>query len=149
MRDIYECDPEFPLHALELKLHLFTHLEVQSSQRLVEQEYAGAVYDGPCDRNSLHLSAGELVDVSLAVVGKSDRRERLVYALLDLGLCYLLDLEAERNVVKNVEVREKSISLKYSINVSFICGDLQKVLALEIDHARISGLKSRDDAQRC
>ena len=76
-----------------------------------------------------------MVNVPLAVIGKADRCERLVYALLDLGLCDLLDLETESNVVENIEMREKSISLEDRIDVALVCGDLEEVLALEIDHA--------------
>ena len=120
MCNVNESDAEFSLHLLKLDLHLLTHLEVQCSQRLVQKKDPRAVNDGSCDGNSLHLSAGELVDISLAIVIKSYCFQRLVNSLLDLLFIYLLDLESECHVIKNIEVREQSISLEYGVDVALI-----------------------------
>ena len=94
-----------------------------SCQRLVEKKNAGTVDDSSCDSDSLHLAAGELVDVSLAVISKTYCLQSLIYSLPDLLLIYLLDLKAERNVIENIEVREKSISLEYRVDVALVGGD--------------------------
>ena len=57
VRYIYESDAELSLHLLKLDLHLLTHLKVKSSERLVEEKYAGSVDNSSCDSDSLHLTA--------------------------------------------------------------------------------------------
>ena len=146
---VNESDAQFPLHALKLKLHLFSHLEVQCAQRLVEEQDPGAVDDRSRNGDSLHLAARQLVNVPLAVIRKTDGLKRLLYALIDLRLSDLLYLEAECNVVEDVEVREKRISLENGVDVSLVRRSLEEILALEINDAGISSLKACDDAERC
>ena len=148
MRNIYECNAEVSLHLLELDLHLLTHLEVERAERLVEEQDARTVDDGSCYGNSLHLTAGQLVDVSLAVIREADLRQGCVYSLLDLLLGDLLDLQAECDIIENIQMREQGIPLEHRVDVPLVCRHLQEVFAFEIDYARISSLESRDDPER-
>ncbi len=47
------------LNLLELYLHFFSQLEIQSAQRFVQKQHLRAVDDGACDRNSLLLTTGQ------------------------------------------------------------------------------------------
>ena len=63
MRDVDERGADlahFPLDADELDLLLLAKLEVERTQRLVEQQDARAVDERPGERDPLALSAGKL-----------------------------------------------------------------------------------------
>ena len=60
VRDVDERDPDLLLDRLELDLHLLAELEVQGSERLVEEQHAGPVDERARERDALALAAREL-----------------------------------------------------------------------------------------
>ena len=55
-----EGDPDLALKGLELELHLLAQLEIEGSQRLVEQEHRRVVDQGPGEGDPLLLPARHL-----------------------------------------------------------------------------------------
>ena len=58
MGDIDKGDAESLMHFLKFQLHLFAHLEVQSTERLVQKKDFRLIYDSAGNGDSLLLSAG-------------------------------------------------------------------------------------------
>ena len=82
--DEAEGDADLALDLLELDLHLAAQLEVESAERLVEQQHLGPVDQGPGERDPLPLAAGELGRPAVAVPAQPDglqRRQRPLAAL--------------------------------------------------------------------
>ena len=61
VRDVDERDPDLALDVLQDLLHGHTQLEVQSAERLVQEERRRLVHEGPRQRDPLALPAGELL----------------------------------------------------------------------------------------
>ena len=60
VRDVDEGNADVVLDRLQLELHLLAELQVEGSQRLVEQEHTRLVDERTCERDALLLAAGEL-----------------------------------------------------------------------------------------
>ena len=71
-----EGDAHGALHVLELKLHFLAELEVERTERLVEQQHLRLVDDRPGQRYPLPLTAGQLRRPALAERGKPDPLHR-------------------------------------------------------------------------
>ncbi len=57
---VHKGDPDLALEGLELELHLLAELEVEGTERLVEEQDRGSVHEGPGERDSLLLAARHL-----------------------------------------------------------------------------------------
>ena len=77
VRDEDERDPDLALQLLELDLHLLAQLEVERTQRLVEQQDAGAVDQGTSQGNTLALTTGHLGRLALLEAGELHAGQRL------------------------------------------------------------------------
>ena len=77
MRDIDEGYLHLLLYSLELYLHLLAQLQVERAERLVEKEHLRVVDKSACDRDSLLLTAGELVHSALVKALEVDHLEHL------------------------------------------------------------------------
>ena len=74
-------------------------LEVERTERLVEQQHLGPVDQRAGQGDPLALAAGELVRPALGVPLEPDGGERLLGALAALGLADLLDPQAVLDVL--------------------------------------------------
>ncbi len=77
VRDVDECDPDLVLDPLQLKLHLLAQLEVERTERLVEEEHPRPVHERASERDPLLLAAGELPRFAPFEPGEADELERL------------------------------------------------------------------------
>ena len=102
MRDVDERDPDVVLDPLQLHLHVLAELEIERTEGLVEQQHAWVIHEGAPERDSLLLTAGELLRLALGESGQTDELEHLGHAALQLILLHALPLEAERDVVLDV-----------------------------------------------
>ena len=101
-----EGDPDLALDSLEFELHDVAQLEVQRSERLVEQQSAGVVDQGAGQRNPLLLTAGKLRGFAFREVGQPDHLEHLVDALGDRRFVLALAARSVGDVVPHGHVRE-------------------------------------------
>ena len=147
MGHIDEGDAEFLVHFLQLYLHILAHLEVKGGKRLVEEQYLRLVHKGPCYGDALLLTAGEGLHVTVFVVGHTHHLEHPAHPLVHLVGRHLLELEAEGNVVVNVKVREKRITLKHGVERSLVRRQGGNILAIEEHGALIRGKEARQDAE--
>ena len=136
MGDVHERDADLGLDALELDLHLPAQLEVESAERLVEQQHLRAVDQRPGQGHALLLAAGELAGAALAEAAELDQLEHLVDLLLDV-----LDAAAaqpEGDVLEDVEVREQRVVLEHRVDRALVGLEPADVLPGDGDRSRWS-----------
>jgi hypothetical protein len=75
---VHEGDAHLGLDALELDLHLSAQLEVEGAERLVEQQYLGAVDERPREGDPLLLAPGQLARATLAEGAELHELEHLL-----------------------------------------------------------------------
>src|SRR3954468_11894660 len=112
VRDEDEGDADLALQLLELDLHLLAELEVQGTERLVEQQHTGPVDERPGEGHPLTLAAGQLRRSAVAVPGKTYRRQRLLRARAPVALGDLAHSEAVLDVGQHGQVWEERIVLE-------------------------------------
>ena len=71
------------MHLLKLQLHVLAHLQVEGSQRLVEEQKLRLVDDGACYGYALLLSARQRVDITILVVAHVDHAQGVLHLLHD------------------------------------------------------------------
>ena len=69
VRDEDERDPELGLERLELDLEVLAQLRVERAERLVEQQHARPQHERARERDTLLLSAGQLVGLAPRELG--------------------------------------------------------------------------------
>ena len=90
MGDEYRCDARFALDAAKLLPRLQAQARIEVGKRLVEQEYAGKLYERAGYRNALLLTAGHLRGLALHEIRDLDELCRLLHPFLHLLLGELL-----------------------------------------------------------
>ena len=98
------------------------------------------------DGDPLLLTARERVDVSETEAAERDHIQHLVDALADLVLRDF-SFESERNIVKNIEVREQRVPLKNGVDLPLVGGNVVDPFPVEKDVARVGRFKSADQAE--
>ncbi len=83
--DVDEGDPDLALDPLQLDLQPLAELQVERSERLVEQQHLGQVDQRPRQRHALLLAAGELRRAPLRLGGEPDPLQLGGDALADLA----------------------------------------------------------------
>jgi hypothetical protein len=117
VRHVDERGPKLALNALQLELHLFSQLEIEGTERLVQEERGGPVDECARECDSLLLPARELSRFTLLEPLEPDDAEHLLYALLLLPLRHPLQPECERNVVEDRHMWEKRVVLEHHVHV--------------------------------
>ena len=79
-----EGDAEIALDLLQLDLHLLAELEVQGTERLVQEQHLGLDDRGARECDALSLTAGELRGLAVGEVLQAHRGERLRRTLAPL-----------------------------------------------------------------
>ena len=142
-----ERDPDLGLDPLELELEALAELEVERPEGLVEEEHVGAVDEGPGEGDPLLLAARQLVRLALLVAGQVDELERLAAPAGDLGLLDPLALEAEGDVVADVEVGEQGVVLEDHVDRPLVGRVVGHVAAAQLDPAARRQLETADHPQ--
>jgi hypothetical protein len=75
-----EGDAEVLLQALQEELHLLAQLQVESAERLVQQQHLGPVHERARERHPLPLAARELDRLALAEAGEAHTPQHLLDA---------------------------------------------------------------------
>ena len=117
----------------QLELGLLAQLLVQRTQGLVQQQQLGPLGQAARQRHTLLLTARELVRLAPGVGRELHQRQHLVHALLDLCLGQAFALEAEGDVLPDVQVREQGIALEHHVHRPVVGRPGHQVLAAEQD----------------
>ncbi len=148
MGDVDEGDADLALDRLQLHLHLLAQLQVERSERLVEQQHLGPVDDRPRQRHPLPLAAGEFARLALRVAGQADHLQGLVAAADALGLVHTGHPEAVGDVLADGHVREKGVVLEDGVDRPVVGRHAADLLARELDRAVAGVLEAGDHPQR-
>ena len=109
--DVDEGDAGALLNALQLDLHILAQLEVERAERLVEQQHARLVDERTRDGDTLLLAAGQAGHIARLEAGKADAAQSISLRFqLDLGRVHLLDVQAEGDVLRNVQMGEQGVA---------------------------------------
>ena len=147
MSDIDEGDAELLLKALELDLHLLAQLEIQSAERLVQQQYAGIVDQRACNGHALFLTAGKRFGLALFVAVHLHQMKHLRYTLPNLRLRNLFYGRTIGDVIVDRQMRKQRVVLKNRIDVALIRLLFLNALSLHGNRARGGVFKARNHAQ--
>ena len=104
----------------DLGTHLCTELCIQVGQRLVEKEYAGITNDGTTHGNTLSLTTGQSLRLSLEELLDTEDPGSLNNSSVDLVLGHLSELQTKRHVIINGHMRIQSIVLEYHCDISVL-----------------------------
>ena len=135
-----EGDAHFLLDALELMLHLLTQLVVQGAQRFVQQQDARLIDQRTGNGDTLLLTAAHLGDIAVGIVLQVHQLEHTHYLLLDDVLGFLLDLQAEGNVVVYIHVGEQGVFLEYGVDLPLVGRYFADILSIE-EHMAFGGFQ--------
>ena len=116
MGDVHERRPYFHLDALEFDLHLTTQLQVQRTERLVEQEDLRLVDERSSHRYPLLLPSGQLLGLAASHRRQLDEFEHRLH-----GRLHVLDSpppKTEGDVLEDVQVRKQRIGLEDGVDRS-------------------------------
>ena len=149
MCDIDKGDPELVVHILEFKLHLFAHLQVQRSQRLIQKEDLRLVDQGACDRDPLLLSAGQGPDRAAFESLEVHQFQDTAHLAVDHVFGSLLLPQPEGDIVIHIHMGKKGIALKDRVDGSFVGRKPDNGFSVQKDVALCGHIKSRDHAECC
>ena len=117
---IDKCDSKPALQRLQLALHLLSEFQIQSSQRLVQKEHLGTVYQSPRNRHSLLLPARHLGRHPFFHAVQLHQLDHLLHPAADLIFFYFFLHQSERDIVKYVHMGKEGIILKHRVDIPLI-----------------------------
>ena len=148
MRDVDEGDRELPLQLLEEELHLLAQLQVERTERLVEEENGRTVDDRARERDALPLAARELGGLALTDAWEADAIEHFARADAPLVARHPFHPQPVLDVLRDRHVGEQGVVLEDRVDVPLCGRNVRDVDALQFDGSRVRALEAGDDAQR-
>ena len=145
--DVDRGDTHLLLDLTDLGTHGDTQLCVQVGQRLVEEQDARLQDQGSRQRDTLLLTAGQLVRHTGFHAVHLDQLQDVQDLLTDHILRELAELQSVSHVVEHVDVRQQSVALEHHCRVSLVGRQVVDCLAADIDLALVRALESRDHAE--
>src|SRR5690606_33679249 len=133
---------------LELDLHLLAQLEVERSERLVEQQDVRVVDERASQRDALLLPAGELVGLPLLVAGQVDQVEHRRHLVADLVRRGPAATQPEGDVLEHVEVGEQRVVLEDRVHPTLEWREVGDLGLADVDGAGGDLLEAADHSQR-
>ena len=141
-------DAEGLLDLLQALAQLGADLDVERAERLVEQQYAGPVREGPRESDALLLAARELALEPIAEPAQPDEIEKLLAPFAALGLPDAADVQPELDVSRHRHVAEDRIILKDEAHVALLRREVRDVAAGDPDRSLVRHHESGDQAQQ-
>ena len=135
------------LDPADFRTHLDPQLGIQVAQRFVKQQHAGFHHQRPCQRNTLLLSAGELVGHPLLHVRELHQLQDVCDPLLNLFLRNFPEPETVCHVVKHIVVREKRVALEHHCRIALVGRQLIDRFPAQVDLTLIRTFKAGDHPQ--
>ena len=148
VRHVDERDPDLLLDPLQLDLHLLAELQVERSERLVQEEHLRLVHDRSRERHALALTARELRRLSRAIAGEPHHLDRGVGTAAPLLLPRPLDHEPVLDVLCHRHVWEEGVVLEDRVHRPVVGRQARDVVPGQLDRALVGELEARDHPQR-
>ena len=127
-----ERDPDVALDPLQLQLQALAQLQVERTERLVEQQHLGQVDQRPGERDPLLHPARELRRALVLPLGQPDPLELGGDAALDLGLVDPLALQSVADVLGDGHVGEQGVALEDRVGRPLVRRQAGDVDALDL-----------------
>src|SRR5712692_1499825 len=148
VRDVNERDSHFLLDPLQLELHLLPQLEVQRTERLVEEQDLGFVDHGPSQGDALALATRQLVRPALVQPDQAHHPQRAIDPLLALCRRDALDPQPVADVVAYGHVGEEGVVLEDRVRLALVRRHRGDVAPAELDPASIRALEAGDQPEQ-
>ena len=142
-----ECRTQLLVELGDLGSHLRTELCVQVGQRLVKQEYLRITNDCTAQRNTLSLTAGHSLRLTIQQVAQIQDLCSFFYLTCDLILRNLTQLQTECHVVKYGHVRIQSVVLEYHCDISVLRSDVVYQAVADVQLALRDFFQTSDHTQ--
>jgi len=135
-----ECgNGSFAMDACNFFAHFEAELGVEVAEGFVKEDEVGANDEGPCECDSLLLSAGELAGPAMGVLRHSDHFEGLTDAAALFVTGQTADVEAVCDVLGDGHVRPEGVVLEDHADVAFVRGDEGDAFVVEVYFAAVEG----------
>ena len=131
MGDIDKSDPQTLLQPFQFQLHLSAQLQIQCSQRFIQQQHLRLIDHRSGNGNALLLSARKLIRHPFSVLFQLDQTKCLFYFSLDLCLRNFADLQSISYVVRHIHMRKQGIILEHRIDIPFVRLTVRNVLSFQ------------------
>ena len=142
VRYIDEGGAELLIQLVDLGSHVSAELSIQVGERLVKQEDLRITDDSTAQRDTLSLTAGESLRLSVKILLDAEDTCSLAYAALDLFLRHFAELKTERHVVVYGHMGIKSIVLENHRDISVLGSDVVTKLVADVELALGDVLKT-------
>jgi hypothetical protein len=146
--DVDKRDADVTVQGAQLDLQGLAQLGIQRPERFVEQQHARPQHQSAGQRNTLLLTAGELVCLASFVAGETNQLQRLTDAPFGLGLRALLKPQAEADVVGNAEMWEEGVALEHGVDRPGLRRHRTHVDAVDAHLTSVGRLEAADEPQR-
>ena len=146
--NVYEGGTDSLMQLGKLGSHCSTELCIEVGKRLVQKEYFGVTDNSTAQRNTLLLTAGQSLGLSVKQMGYIKYTGSFLNAALDFFLRSLVQLKAEGHVFKHGHMRIKSIVLEHHCYFSVLRGNIIDQLVTDEKLALGNLLKSCDHTER-
>jgi hypothetical protein len=143
-----ESHAELALDQLELELHLPAQLEVERSERLVEQQHPRPVHERAGESDPLLLAARELARLAGFEAGEIDELEDLPHAPTDVVPTDPRAAHAEGDVLEDREVWKERVALEDRVHIALVGRKPEHALAAEKNRSFGGLLEAADHSQR-
>jgi len=135
----------------DLSSHLGTQLSIQVGKRFVQKEYLRITNDSTAQGDTLSLTTGQSLRLTIQQVRDIQDSGSLFHAALDFILRSLAELQTERHVIIHGHMRIQSVVLEHHCDITVLRSDIvgQDVSYVELaladffqtgDHTQSSGL---------
>jgi hypothetical protein len=117
----------------DLNTHLNTEFRVEVGQRLVHEEYLRVTYDSTAESNTLTLTTGESLRLSVEEVLDLEDLSSFLNTALDLITSYLTELKTESHVIEYCHVRIQSVVLENHRDITVLRENVIDETIVDVD----------------
>ena len=131
--DVNKRDPQLLLQTFQFQLHLSAQLQIQCSQRFIQQQHLRLIDHRSGNGNALLLSTGQLIRHPFSIPFQLYQTKGLLHSLCNLCLGNFSDLQSISYVVRHIHMRKQGIILEHRIDIPFVRLTVRNVLSFQ-DH---------------
>lgn len=146
--DVDECGSELALQCSKFGLEFLAQLEVEGTERFIEQEHAGLIDDGAGEGDALTLAAGELVGFASGERADAGEIEHAIDSGENLGFGQGFHAQAELDILADVEVGEEGVVLEDGIDWAQVGWGLGNGFGIELDITGVGLFEAGEDAEQ-
>ena len=148
MGDKDEGNAYFLLNVFQFPLHFLAQLEVQRTQRFIQQQNLRLIDQCAGDGNTLLLSAGHLVDTAFFKAAQTYQTQHTLDLLFNDVFGLFFQIQTKGNVVIDIEMGEQRVFLEYGVDLTLVRRQAGNILSVKQHLSVIRVQKSGNDTQQ-